>query len=103
MREIWRSSVGEPDRRVEVAAALDLGYEDGHEDAMARVLRDFASKAAALGRQSLVGDLGHMPAVTDLLDDLEVRWESRILEWTPYLPKGLPQELGECFVNLRYW
>jgi hypothetical protein len=101
MREVWRSAAGE-ERRVQVAAALDLGCEAGREDALADLLRDFASRAAALGRQSLIADLEHMPDVTANLGDLELRWESRTLEWSPYLP-ALPRTLGECHLDLRYW
>lgn len=103
MREVWRSTAGEEDRRVEVAAALDLGCEEGREDALARLLQSFASQAAGLGRQSVIADLGHINAVTEHLGDLEVRWESRIIEWTPYLTRGLPRELGDCAIDLRYW
>lgn len=101
MREVWRSASRE-ERRVEVAAALDLGCEAGGEGALADLLRDFASRAAALGRQSLIADLEHLPAVTAELSDLEPRWESRTLEWSPYMP-GLPGTLGECHLDLRYW
>jgi len=103
MREIWRSTSGEgAERRVEVAAALDLGCEEGREDALAELLRDFGSRSAARGRQSLIADLGHLPAVTERLSDLEPRWESRTLEWSPFLP-ALPKALGECYLDLRYW
>jgi hypothetical protein len=101
MREIWRSTSGE-ERRVEVAAALDLGCEAGREDALADLLRDFASRSAALGRQSLVADLEHLPEVARRLGDLDPRAESRTLEWSPYLP-GVPKTLGECHLDLRYW
>jgi hypothetical protein len=101
MREIWRSAAGE-ERRVEVAAALDLGFEAGREDALADLLRDFASRAAALGRQSLIADLERLPEVIGRLNDLEPRWESRTLEWSPYMPV-LPRTLGECHLDLRYW
>ncbi len=102
MREIWRSTSGEAERRVEVAAALDLGCEAGREDALANLIRDFASKSAARGRQSLIADLGRLPAVTERLGDLDPRWESRTLEWSPFLP-ALPKALGECHLDLRYW
>jgi hypothetical protein len=101
MREIWRSTAGE-ERRVEVAAALDLGCEEGREDALADLLRDFASRSAALGRQSLIADLEHLPEVTQRLGDLDPRWESRTLEWSPYLPI-VPKTLEECYLDLRYW
>jgi hypothetical protein len=101
MREVWRNASGE-ERRVEVAAALDLGCEAGREDALADLLRAFASKAAALGRQSVIADLAHLPAVVERLGDLEPRWESRTLEWSPFMP-ALPRTLGECSLDLRYW
>jgi hypothetical protein len=101
MREIWRSAAGE-ERRIEVAAALDLGCEEGREDALADLLRDFASRTAALGRQSLIADLEHLPAVTHRLGDLDPRGESRTLEWSPYLP-FVPRTLGDCYLDLRYW
>jgi hypothetical protein len=101
MREIWRSASGE-ERRVEVAAALDLGCEAGREDALADLLRDFASRAAALGRQSLIADLEHLPEVTGRLGDLDPHVESRTLEWIPYLP-AVPSTLGKCHLDLRYW
>jgi hypothetical protein len=101
MREIWRSNAGE-ERRVEVAAALDLGCEAGREDALADLLRHFASQAAALGRHSLIADLEHLPDVTSRLGDLDPRIESRTLEWSPFLPT-VPKTLGECYLDLRYW
>lgn len=101
MRERWRSKDGET-RLVEVAAALDLGCAAGREDALARLLRHLAGDAAAKGRQSLIADLEHLPAVRAELADLEPRVESRTLEWSPYAPT-LPATLGECFIDLRYW
>jgi hypothetical protein len=101
MREIWRSTAGE-ERRIEVAAAIDLGCEEGHEHALADLLRHFASTSAVLGRQSLIADLEHLPELIHRLEDLDLRWESRTLEWSPYLPT-LPKILGECFLDLRYW
>lgn len=101
MREVWRSAAGE-ERRVEVAAALDLGCEAGRQDALADLLRDFASRAAALGRQTLIADLDHLPDVAGRLADLDPRVESRTLEWSPYLP-AVPKTLGECHLDLRYW
>lgn len=101
MREVWRSAAGE-ERRVEVTAALDLGCEEGREDALADLLRDFASRSAALGRQSLIADLTHLPEVARHLGDLDPRMESRTLEWSPYLP-FVPKTLGECYLDLRYW
>jgi hypothetical protein len=97
MREIWRSETV-AERRVEVAAALDLGCEGGREDALADLLREFAS----LGRQSLIADLEQLPQVIQRLADLEPRWESRTLEWSPYFP-GISRTLGECHLDLRYW
>ena len=90
------------ERRVEVAAALDLGCEEGREDALADLLRDFASRSAALGRQSVIADLEHLPEVARRLGDLDPRGETRTLEWSPYLPV-VPKTLGECHLDLRYW
>jgi hypothetical protein len=101
MREVWRSASGE-ERRVEVAAALDLGCAEGREAALACLIRNLASLAAEKGRQSLIVDLEHLPAVKAALDDLEPRMESRTLEWSPYAP-SLPPTLGECVLDLRYW
>jgi hypothetical protein len=101
MREVWRA----PDatqRLVEVAAALDLGCAEGREDALAALLRHLAGRAADLGRQSLMVDLSHLPAVAERLSDLGSATEQRTLEWSPYAP-DLPTRLGECFLDLRYW
>jgi hypothetical protein len=101
MREIWRSKAGD-ERRVEVAAALDLGCAAGRGDALASLLRDLASRAAALGRQTLIADLDQLPEVARRLNDLEPRVESRTLEWSPFTPE-MPRTLGECHLDLRYW
>lgn len=101
MREIWRSAAGQ-ERRVEAAAALDLGCELGREDVLADLLRDFASRSAALGRQALIVDLEHLPEVARRLADLDPRVERRTLEWSPYLP-AVQRTLGECHLDLRYW
>jgi hypothetical protein len=101
MRETWRSKDGE-ERRVEVAAALDVGCEAGAEAALARLLRSLAGIAHARGRQSLIVHLEHLPDVQAELSDLQPKFESRILEWSPYAPE-LPRQLGRCFVDLRYW
>jgi hypothetical protein len=101
MREVWRSASGE-ERRVEVAAALDLGCAEGCEAALARLIRHLGSLAADRGRPTLIADLEHLPDVRAVLTDLEPGVESRTLEWSPYAP-GLPATLGECFLDLRYW
>ncbi len=101
MREVWRSAAGE-ERRIEVAAALDIGCEAGRETALAGLLRVFAGKAAAAGRQSLIADLEHLPKAAALLADLDPRVESRTLEWSPYA-SSMPPTLGECYLDLRYW
>jgi hypothetical protein len=101
MREVWREPDGAT-RLVEVAAALDLGCASGREDALAALLRHLAGRAAALGRQSLMVDLSHLPAVAARLGDLGSAAEQRILEWSPFMPH-LPKRLGECFLDLRYW
>jgi hypothetical protein len=101
IREIWRSAQGD-EKRVEVAMGLDLGVEAGHESALADLLRVFAARSGLLGRQSLVADLAHLPAVVEELDDLEPRMESRIIEWSPFQP-SLPKQLGECYLDLRFW
>jgi hypothetical protein len=101
MREVWRSQAGE-ERRVEVAAALDIGCIAGREDALARLLRHLAGLAAERGRQSLIVPLEHLPEVTAQLADPDPRIESRTLEWSPYGPPA-PPTLGECHIDLRYW
>jgi hypothetical protein len=101
MREVWRSKAGE-ERRVEVAAALETGCAAGRDDALARLLRQLAGFAAERGRQSLIVDLEHLPAVNAALADLDPRVESRTLEWSPFGPET-PQTLGECHIDLRYW
>ncbi|HZC17572.1 MAG TPA: hypothetical protein VE309_12490 [Caulobacteraceae bacterium] len=101
MREVWRSQAGE-ERRVEVAAALETGRAAGRDDALARLLRHLAGLAAERGRQSLIVDLEHLPAVKAALADLDPRVESRTLEWSPYGPET-PPTLGECHIDLRYW
>lgn len=101
MREIWRGPGGE-ERRVEVAAALDLGCEAGAEDALADLLAHFAALAGERGRQSLIADLEHLPTVTERLAALDPRVESRTLEWSPFSP-AMPRTLGECHLDLRYW
>jgi hypothetical protein len=101
MREVWRAPDG-TERRIEVAAALDIACEAGREDALAALLRHFAGRAGGLGRQSLIVDLSHLPAVAEQLSDLGSAAEQRTLEWSPFLP-SLPRTLGECFLDLRYW
>ena len=101
MRETWTGPNGET-RKVEVAAALDIGCAEGREDALAALLRHLAGLAAERGRQSLMVDLERMPAVKARLADLEPTVESRTIEWSPYAP-DLPRQLGECFLDLRNW
>ena len=101
MREVWRKE-GEPERRVAVGAALDLGCAQGREDALAHLLRYLGSLSADRARDSLIADLEHLPAVSAALADLEPKVESRTLEWSPGAPT-LPTALGECFLDLRYW
>jgi hypothetical protein len=101
IREVWRGPGGE-ERRVEVAAALDLGCEAGEEAALADLLAHFAVIAAGLGRQSVIADLSHLPNVAERLAHLDPKVESRTLEWSPYTP-DMPAKLGECHLDLRYW
>lgn len=101
MREVWRGPSGE-ERRVEVAAALDLGCEAGEAQALADLLRWFSALSAERGRQSVIADLGPLPAVLAALGELEPHFEARTLEWSPFTP-DLPRALGTCHLDLRYW
>jgi hypothetical protein len=101
VREVWRGPSGEA-RRVEVAAALDLGCEADEEAALADLLRAFAATSAERGRQSVIADLEPLSGVLAMLGDLDPLVESRTLEWSPFTP-DMPRALGTCHLDLRYW
>lgn len=102
LREHWRDRVSGEARSVSAAAVLDFGCTDGADAELATLLGGLLGRSAELGRTSLMMHLEYLPDVAAGLADLDQWTEHRILEWSPYEP-SLPPELGEVFIDLRYW
>lgn len=102
IRERWLNPATGETRAYDGAALLDFGCEDGGEEDLAALIRHLVGVSHKVGRTSLAAPLGALPKVAQSLSDLDRRPETRILEWSPYAP-FLPRELGEVFIDLRFW
>lgn len=102
MRERWVDPATGETRTYEATALLDFGCAAGAESDLAALIRHLTGVTHGLGRTGLAAPLETLPAVAQALADLDQRPEPRILEWSPYAP-FMPRELGEVFVDLRFW
>ena len=98
MRERWRRIGGTEQRTIAAAAALDFGYAEGAEEAMARLLDRFIGRAHELGRDYLAISLEHLPALVKCTENLSPELDTRSLRW------GLKEPaITRPYTDLRYW
>ncbi len=104
IREVWRNRVTGETKVLESGAVLDLGFEPGHEAALARLLRYLLGESQRLGRTHLMVWLQHLPAVESLLEELEPGADRRGLQWRTYATPGRPDPpMIRPHIDLRYW
>ncbi|HEY9219860.1 MAG TPA: hypothetical protein VIO94_17565 [Phenylobacterium sp.] len=102
VREHWRNTVTGETRTVASMSVLDFGCAEGREAELAGLIRGLVGRTAQMGRTGLAVHLERLPNVAELLADLTQETETRVLEWSPFLPSA-PAELGPPFVDLRFW
>ncbi len=99
LRERWRHRETGEERVISVAALLDIGCAEGHEQALADLIEDFIGMTGALGRDYLLAPLETLPNVEGLLAHNEPVPETRYLQW-----RGeTPAITAPTHLDLVYW
>jgi hypothetical protein len=98
VRERWRRRGANEERIVAVAALLDFGFEDGAEECMERMIRDFIGRAHRLGRDYLAAPIEHLPTLAARMEKLNPEPDARSLRWGIRDP-----QIARPYVDLRYW
>jgi hypothetical protein len=97
--EHWRHRETGAERATTATALLDIGYAEGHEDALAALIDHLVGVTHELGRDYLVAPLGALPEVSALLSSRDNVPETRYLQWrTDDPPLATPAHL-----DLVYW
>jgi hypothetical protein len=81
VRERWRHRENGQERLTTATALLDIGYAEGHADALATLIEHLIGVSHELGRDYLVAPLESLPEVSTLLERLESVPETRYLQW----------------------
>ncbi len=99
LRERWRHRETGEERVIAVSALLDIGFAEGHEDALAELIEHFIGMTDALGRDYLLAPLETLPNVEALLARNKPVPETRYLQW-----RGeTPSITAPTHLDLVYW
>lgn len=99
LRERWRHRETGEERLISVAALLDIGFAEGHEDELAALIEKLISVTHSLGRDYLVAPLEALPTIEALLGRNRPVREKRYLQWRGETPSiTVPTHL-----DLVYW
>jgi hypothetical protein len=106
VREVWvHKDTGE--RQVlECTALMDYGYDDGREDAMARLLGYLIGRTQELGRSELMAGIEWLPKLVERVHAYEPSTETRALNVDVYNDeKGIDLEVTVTrpYTDLAYW
>ena len=97
-RERWRHRDGDEERTIADTHLLDWGYEQGAEEAMARLVDHLLTSTHGLGRDHLVIGLDYQDGLAAALAGFESVPEERRLRWDlADVPMTRP------YTDLRYW
>lgn len=97
-RERWRHRESDEERVISDSALMDWGFEAGAEEAMARLLRHWATRTHELERTQLLAPLQHHPELAALLADLEPVPDTRSMRWGD---TDFP--IHRPYTDLAYW
>ena len=104
LREVWRHKETAETRTVDTASLMDFGFAEGHENAMARLLRFFMGKTKELSRTYLAAPLQPLPAVAERLADCEPVLETRALHVQEFEENRLYTSADlKPYTDLAYW
>jgi hypothetical protein len=108
IRERWENRVTGETRSMSVTSLLDWGFEEGHEDAMASLMRHFIAGTADLRRDALIAPLQNHPQLANQLEDCNPRVETRALGWFLWTLDGqdvAPPDpmVTRPYTDLAYW
>lgn len=99
LRERWHQLGTDEERVTSGAAALDLGFAEGHAGALAVLIEHLVGVAHTLGRDYLVVPLETMPDVAELLAHRAPLPDTRYLQWRT----DAPSLAAPPHVDLVYW
>ena len=99
LRERWRHRETGEERVIDAVALLDIGFAEGHEDALAALVEHAIGIAHTLGRTYLLAPLAYLPQVAALLAHHEPIPETRYLQWRA----ETPPITAPTHLDLVYW
>ena len=108
VRERWRLKETGDEKLIDATALLDFGFDQGREDAMARLIVHLIGMTHELGRGYLVAPLQLLPDVAARLEDHQPVPERRGLIWRTFdgnfnqLPEPDPP-ITRPYTDLAYW
>lgn len=105
VREVWVNEDQNQRFTVNPTAAMDIGFAEGHDEAMAELLTHLLAESAELERSGLLAALQWMPEVSGALADLEPTTETRELHVQPFSMPDLSIDLTVTrpYIDLAYW
>jgi hypothetical protein len=99
LRERWRHRETGDERVVSIAALLDIGFAEGHEDELGALVEKLIGVTHSLGRDYLIVPLEALPRVEALLARNRPVRETRYLQWRA----EKPSITAPMHVDLVYW
>lgn len=105
IRELWRHKTTGEEQVTSSTGLMDWGFEPGHEDAMAELIRAFGSQSAELGRDHLLAPLEFAPKVLSLLGDVDIAEDVRALRCMGFEEPGLKvvPAVSRPYTDVAYW
>jgi len=97
--ERWRHRETDAERVTSATALLDIGYAEGHADALASLIEHLVGVTHGLGRDYLVAPIEGLPEVSALLSSRDSVPETRYLQWRG----DDPLLTTPAHLDLAYW
>lgn len=104
VREVWSRDDGDG-FVADPTAVMDMGFADGHDQAMAELLSHLVAESAELERSGLLVALEWLPDVASAVSDLAPRLETRELHVQPFAMPGheIDLTITRPYIDLAYW
>lgn len=114
LREIWHRQGGDGSERgdgggetivLDPTALMDVGFADGHEQAMGELISHLLAESGELGRSGLLAALQFQPQVAAACAELGPVVETRSLHVNPFTSPELRVEcsIERPYIDLAYW
>lgn len=105
IREVWRHRESGEERVLETTALMDFGFEEGREDAVARLLGYFIEKTQELGRGAMMAAIEQLPTLVDRMTPFEPAPEVRSMgvSMPDEREMQVDVKIRRPYTDLAYW